>query len=585
MARLDPIFERLIREQGTEVVFETGAPALMRTSSGPVPVLRQQLTAQQIAGVFAELAPSEMRSSFPAPGTTRFEYGAPAGRVAVIFERNGGQVRATVRAASQGAEEEGEAIQLASAAELLHEYMHGPGAAAAAHAAAPAPTPAVPGLYTPGPGGAPGAGVPGGSQPGVRRGVAKDIQFRELPGDSAPPRKVGARPSSPPPAPPPAVEPARGAKSGGTAIAPTSDPRGAMDQLLDLMLDRKASDLHLSSDTPPILRVDGDMTPINGYPPIASGRLKEMLFSIAPEKNREQWLSIKDSDFAHETPRARFRVNFFEDRKGIGSVMRQIPATIRTAAEMGIPQPVLDLCFLNKGLVVVTGPTGSGKSTTLASMIDYINSNRDDHIITIEDPIEFVHPNRRCLVNQREIGVHTGSFKHALRAALREDPDIVLVGEMRDLETIAIAIETAETGHLVFGTLHTNTAPSTVDRIIDQFPADRQEQIRMMLSESLKGVITQTLCKKIGGGRVAAMEILIATSSVANLIREGKTFQIPSIMQTGKSFGMQTLNDALFDLVKKKLVEPQEAYGKAIHKGELKQMLERGGFKLEAEAA
>ena len=278
-------------------------------------------------------------------------------------------------------------------------------------------------------------------------------------------------------------------------------------------------------------------------------------------------------------------MNLFDDRKGIGCVMRQIPNTIRTAAEMGLPQPVLDLCFLNKGLVVVTGPTGSGKSTTLASMIDHINRNRDDHIITIEDPIEFVHPNRRCLVNQREIGVHTWSFKHALRAALREDPDIVLVGEMRDLETIAIAIETAETGHLVFGTLHTNTAPSTVDRIIDQFPADRQEQIRMMLSESLKCVITQTLCKKIGGGRVAAMEILIATSSVANLIREGKTFQIPSMMQTGKGVGMQTLNDALFDLVKKKLVEPQEAYGKAIHKAELKQMLERGGFKLEAEAA
>jgi twitching motility protein PilT len=358
-----------------------------------------------------------------------------------------------------------------------------------------------------------------------------------------------------------------------------------MDQLLNFMMDRKASDLHVSSDTTPIIRVDGDMIPIEGYPPLSASRLKDMLFSIAPEKNREQWLSIKDTDFAHETPRARFRVNFFEDRKGIGSVMRQIPATIRTAAEMGLSQALLDLCFLSKGLVLVTGPTGSGKSTTLASMVDHINRNRDDHIITIEDPIEFVHPNRRCLVNQREVGVHTGSFKHALRAALREDPDIVLVGELRDLETIAIAIETAETGHLVFGTLHTSSAPSTVDRVIDQFPADRQEQIRVMLSESLKAVISQVLCKKIGGGRVAAMEILIGTSSVANLIREGKTFQIPSAMQTGKGVGMQTMNDALFDLVKKKLVEPQEAYSKAIAKAELKQMLERGGFKLEAEAA
>jgi len=555
VARLDPIFERLIKEQGIELTFEAGSPALMRNSSGAVPVLRQQLTAQQIAGVFAELVPSDIRNTFPAPGTTRFEYGAPAGRVEVVFERNGGNVRAVVRAAAQGGEEEGEAIELASAAEMLHEYMHGANPPAPGSPPAPAAT-------------------------AHRRGVAKDVSFRELP-RSAQAAATGAPAVAA--AAPPAPEPARA--SPAQAPPPSADPRAAMEQLLNFMLDRKASDLHLSSDTPPIIRIDGDMTPLEGYPPLSAGRLKDMLFSIAPEKNREQWLSIKDTDFAHENARARFRVNLFEDRKGIGAVMRQIPATIRTAAEMGLPQSVLDLCFLNKGLVVVTGPTGSGKSTTLASMIDHINRNRDDHIITIEDPIEFVHPNRRCLVNQREVGVHTGSFKHALRAALREDPDIVLVGEMRDLETIAIAIETAETGHLVFGTLHTNTAPSTVDRIIDQFPADRQEQIRMMLSESLKGVITQTLCKKIGGGRVAAMEILIATSSVANLIREGKTFQIPSMMQTGKGVGMQMLNDALFDLVKKKLVEPAEAYAKAVQKPELKQMLERGGFKLEAAAA
>jgi twitching motility protein PilT len=570
VARLDPIFERLLRE-GTELLFEAGSPALMRASSGDVPVLRQLLTAQQIAGIFAEVVPSEMRSSFPAPGVTTFEYGAPAGRVAVTFERNGGLVRAMVRPAEKGAEDEGEPIELASAAEMLHEYMHGP--PGALNPGKP-PTPAATGIPT-----TSQPGIPMGSQSGARRGQVKDVQFRELPGAGK-----AASPAAKP-APAAAVpEPAPKA-SPGPPPTPAADPRAAMDQLLNYMLDKKASDLHVSSDTTPIIRVDGDMTPIEGHPPLSTSRLKDMLFSIAPEKNREQWLSIKDTDFAYETPRARFRVNVFEDRKGIGSVMRQIPNTIRTAQEMGLPQAVLDLCFLNKGLVVVTGPTGSGKSTTLASMIDHINRNRDDHIITIEDPIEFVHPNRRCLVNQREIGVHTGSFKHALRAALREDPDIVLVGEMRDLETIAIAIETAETGHLVFGTLHTNTAPSTVDRIIDQFPADRQEQIRMMLSESLKGVITQTLCKKIGGGRVAAMEILIATSSVANLIREGKTFQIPSMMQTGKGVGMQTLNDALFDLVKKKLVEPQEAYAKAIHKTELKQMLERGGFKLEAEAA
>ena len=236
--------------------------------------------------------------------------------------------------------------------------------------------------------------------------------------------------------------------------------------------------------------------------------------------------------------------------------------------------------MLNKGLVLVTGPTGSGKSTTLCAMIDHINRNRQDHIITIEDPIEFVHPNQKCLINQREVHTHTDSFKAALRAALREDPDIVLVGELRDLETVAIAIETAETGHLVFGTLHTTTAASTVDRIVDQFPADRQEQIRIMLSESLRGVIAQNLCRKIGGGRIAALEVLIATSAVSNLIREGKTFQIPSMMQVGKAVGMVSLNDALMELVTKKLVAPDEAYSKAVDKPGFETLLKRGGFAL-----
>jgi twitching motility protein PilT len=249
-----------------------------------------------------------------------------------------------------------------------------------------------------------------------------------------------------------------------------------------------------------------------------------------------------------------------------------------TAEEMNISKEILQLCHLPKGLVLVTGPTGSGKSTTLCALIDYINRNRTDHIITIEDPIEFVHENKQCLINQRQVGEHTDSFKDALRAALREDPDIVLVGEMRDLETVAIAIETAETGHLVFGTLHTSSAPSTVDRIIDQFPADRQGQIRVMLAESLKGVISQTLCKKIGGGRAPVMEILISTPSVANLIREAKIFQIPSIMQTGKKYGMCLMNEGFTDLVKKKLVDPKEAYAKAMDKAGLINMFKKNAI-------
>jgi twitching motility protein PilT len=251
-----------------------------------------------------------------------------------------------------------------------------------------------------------------------------------------------------------------------------------------------------------------------------------------------------------------------------------------SADQLGISKEVQQLCYLTKGLVLVTGPTGSGKSTTLCALIDLINRTRTDHIITIEDPIEFVHENKKCVITQRQVGVHTDSFKSALRAALREDPDIVLVGEMRDLETIAVAIETAETGHLVFGTLHTTTAASTVDRIIDQFPADRQAQIRVMLSESLKGVISQTLCKKVKGGRVAAREILLTTPAISNLIREGKTFQVPSIMQTSKQLGMVTLNDALQELVEKGEISPDEAYMKSVEKTGLAASLKAKGHKL-----
>jgi len=383
---------------------------------------------------------------------------------------------------------------------------------------------------------------------------------------------------------PPAPEAAEPPKAPALRIAAPEDPSAAVAALLEAMVARRASDLHLSSDCTPMLRIDGDMTPVESYGPVAPARLEALLWSIAPEKNREEWRARKDTDFAHETAQARFRVNVFCDRKGIGAVLRQIPNEIPSAEKLGLGKVLLDLCFLQKGLVLVTGPTGSGKSTTLAALIDHVNRHRDDLIITVEDPVEFVHENRRCLVNQREVGIHTASFKQALRAALREDPDVVLVGELRDLETIAIAIETAETGHLVFGTLHTNTAPSTVDRLIDQFPADRQAQIRMMLSESLKGVITQTLCKRIGGGRVAALEILLCSSGVSNLIREGKTFQIPSMMQTGRAAGMQTMGDALVELVKKKLVEPKEAWLKAANKADLKGQLDRAGIAFDPDA-
>jgi twitching motility protein PilT len=356
------------------------------------------------------------------------------------------------------------------------------------------------------------------------------------------------------------------AGAGGRSATELAEARAAMDDLFRLLVDAGASDLHLRSGEPPLLRHHGELAR-QDRPALSAERLETMLISIMTPREIAEFREIGDTDWAYEIPDlARFRCNAGRDRHGPIAVFRVIPTTVRTADEMGLSREVQNLCYLTKGLVVVTGPTGSGKSTTLAALVDLMNRTRNDHIITIEDPIEFVHQSKKCLVTQRQVGVHTRSFKQALRAALREDPDIILVGEMRDLETVSIAIETAETGHLVFGTLHTTTAASTIDRIIDQFPPDRQSQVRVMLSESLRGVIAQTLCKKIGGGRVAAREILLTIPAVSNLIREGKTFQIPSVMQTNRRAGMVTLNDALIELVDAKQVEPKEAYMKAVEK-------------------
>ena len=360
-----------------------------------------------------------------------------------------------------------------------------------------------------------------------------------------------------------------------------------IDDLFNRMLTDGASDLHLTSNETPKFRVDGDIVEVAGAPALTPEQMQQVLFEIAPQRNQEEFTTDNDTDFAYELPggAARFRANLFRDRKGPGGVFRVIPSEILTAEQLNLPPAVLELCKLSKGLVVVTGPTGSGKSTTLAAMVDHINKTRNDHIITIEDPIEFVHNDQQCLINQREVHRHTQGFKRALRAALREDPDIVLVGEMRDLETIEIAIETAETGHLVFGTLHTTTAVTTVDRIIDQFPADRQSQIRTMLSSSLKGVIAQTLCKKKPKGRVAALEVLLGNTAVASNIRDGKTHQLASAMQMGGKVGMRLLNDSLFELVQQGLVDPEEAYLKAVDKEDIQNRLAGMGARVGANAS
>lgn len=354
-----------------------------------------------------------------------------------------------------------------------------------------------------------------------------------------------------------------------------------MDRFFQLMVEHGASDLHFCTGCKPMFRKDGSILPLKNDDEIDEEMAKRMLGEIMPTQNEVEFNDTNDTDFAYALEGfGRYRCNIFRDHRGIGGVFRLIPSEILTVKQLGIPEAVLRFCTLNKGLVLVTGPTGSGKSTTLAAMIDHINGFRNDHILTIEDPIEFVHPNKRCLINQREVGIHTASFSSALRAALREDPDIVLVGEMRDLETTSIAIETAETGHLVFGTLHTTTAIGTVDRLIDQFPAGQQQQIRTMLADALKGVVAQNLLKKKGGGRLAALEILVVNSAVSALIREGKSAQIMSIMQTGQKEGMTLLNQELTRMVSEELVEPMEAWMKAADKIGLEKDFEKAGINL-----
>ncbi len=384
-------------------------------------------------------------------------------------------------------------------------------------------------------------------------------------GTPAPPPKPAASLEAPPvtgaPSPQPvAMAEAAPRKSPAPIRRSQAHPLG--ETLLATLLERQGSDLHLTTHEPPLARIHGDMKELEGFGPMDPATLLELMESLAPAAAWERFEAHHDADFAYayEAGGCRLRVNFFHDRVGPGLVCRVIPNQLPDPDRLGLPEPVRRLATLSKGLVLVTGPTGSGKSTTLAAIVDIANQKRRDHILTIEDPIEFVHPRKGCLVNQREVGTHTDSFKTGLRAALREDPDVVLVGEMRDLETIAIALETAATGHLVFGTLHTSSAIGTIDRIVDQFPADRQQQIRVMLADSLKCVVSQVLLKKIGGGRVAALETLFISPAIANLIREGKNFQITSAMQTGRSYGQRLMNDALVELIQGRKVEPMEAY-------------------------
>ncbi len=337
-------------------------------------------------------------------------------------------------------------------------------------------------------------------------------------------------------------------------------------ELLAFGVKNNASDLHLSAGLPPLIRVDGDVRRVN-VPPLDHKTVHAMMYDIMSDKQRKDYEEFLDVDFAFEIPGlARFRVNAFNQLRGAAGAFRTIPHKIQTLEELGFPPSFRELVDVPRGLVLVTGPTGSGKSTTLAAMIDYKNENDYSHILTIEDPVEFVHESKRCLMNQREVHTHTLGFSEALRAALREDPDIVLVGEMRDIETIRLALTAAETGHLVFGTLHTSSAAKTIDRIIDVFPAGEKDMVRAMLSESLRAVLAQTLLKKVGGGRVAAHELMIGTPAIRNLIRENKVAQMYSSIQTGQAVGMHTLDQHLQELVARGLVNRLEARARAVSK-------------------
>src|SRR5216117_1838923 len=512
-ARINPFVEVLLRERGDQLYLLPDEPVTMVKDGKARKVSKQPLTDQHIYALLVEVAPSESANHIDQGAETEFEYVADRGMVRVRIVPEMGRLTAVVAPIEK---------------------------AAARPVAAAAPAPTAPRA----PAGASAAPAP--PKPPRSSAIA-----------AAP---LVEAPVTPRPGAPPAGLPA------DFAAPQYQAAERALGDLLRALVQSKSSDLHLRVGEPPIFRTHGEMTRQSGGA-LSTEQLELMLFAIMPDRNRAEWKELGDSDFAYEIAGlARFRVNAARDRKGPLAVLRVIPAQVVTVDQLNITKEVQQLCFLTKGLVLVTGPTGSGKSTTLCALVDLVNRTRTDHMITIEDPIEFVHENKKCVITQRQVGVHTDTFKRALRSALREDPDIVLVGEMRDLETIAIAIETAETGHLVFGTLHTTTAASTVDRMIDQFPADRQSQIRVMLSESLKGVIAQTLCKKKGGGRVAALEVLIVTPAVANLIREGKTFQIPSAMQTCRNHGMVMLNDSLFEHVKNGTVEPLDAYIKAVDK-------------------
>jgi twitching motility protein PilT len=567
--RIDPFVDVLLREQGDQLYLLPEEPVTMVRGGKPRKVSKQPLTDQHIYALLVEVAPTESADHIDHLLETQFEYESTRGWVQIRVVPDAGRLTAMIAPLARAPTTSGP-----------------PPGLPIPPASPPADAPHAPPERAGDPGSVAGA-------LGAEMGAAIGAVQR-APAAPAAAATPPARTSAPTPAPVIAAPPPRPPRSSAIAAAPLiahpvappevhalpGDLAPRVAPLLRALVESKSSDLHLRVGEPPIYRTHGELKRQRGEA-LTAPAVDQLLLSIMPERNQAEWKASGDSDFAYEIPGlARFRVNAARDRRGTVAVFRVIPTQVVSAEELAITKEVQALCALSKGLVLVAGPTGSGKSTTLCALIDLINQTRAAHIITIEAPIEFVHQGKQCLITQRQVGVHTTDFKSALRAAVREDPDVILVGELTDPETTALAIDTAETSCLVFGALRTTTAASTVDRLISQVPGDRQPHVRTVLSEWLKGVIAQTLCRKKDGGLVAAREILLSTPAIANVIREGKTAQIPSLIHTNRKFGMATLNDALLELVEKELVEPDEAYLKAVEKATLAAALKAKGIKL-----
>jgi twitching motility protein PilT len=551
MAQLDKLLQQIVTKGGRSLRIEPNQPPFVELSGGgSVPLLPQALPPTMLDHITQEVIPPQYTDAWSQKGQIVFEYMLGGVKYRIAMERSaiGNRLKAEPK---DGISTNGSGVQ---DIKFVDEETG---------RASPPSSPAIAVLpFTP--------AIALDSSPAIGLVPA--------------PKQVTTSAPTPPQTPSSNSTPPVNSIFAGPAAQRELHPLALV--LFTALLERKGSDIHCTCDEIPVFRINGEMQDFRECGPLGEDQLLGLMHSLATPDAWAKFQSHSDADFAFgfDLGGCRLRVNFFQDRVGPGFVARVIPNEIPDPDRLGLAEPVRQLALLAKGLVLVTGPTGSGKSTTLAAIIDLANQQRMDHIVTIEDPIEFVHPRKKCLINQREVHTHTESFKSGLRAALREDPDIVLVGEMRDLETIAIALETAVTGHLVFGTLHTSSAVGTIDRIVDQFPADRQQQIRVMMADALKAVISQILLKKIGGGRVAAMESLFITPAISNLMREGKIFQIPSAMQVGRAYGQRLMNDVLMDMIQDKKVTAMDAYLKCPDKESFIQTIKRVGINFDPRA-